>query len=114
TDCGLLTYYASTAPKNVERVLNLMKKEIYGLRKRGISQRDLNLFKTQVKGQILLGADDVENRMNSLAVNEMIFGSYRPVDEIIQDIDEISVKSVQEYLNEYVNEKSLGILLLGD
>ncbi|MGE0762044.1 MAG: M16 family metallopeptidase [Bdellovibrionales bacterium] len=114
TDSGLLTYYASTAPKNVAKVMKLMQQEIFGLRKRGINNRDLQLFKTQVKGQILLGADDVENRMNSLAVNEMIFGQYRPVDEIINDIDKITVKSVQEYLNQYVNEKELGVLLLGD
>ena len=114
TDSGLLTYYASTAPKNVAKVMKLMKQEIFGLKRKGISQRELNLFKTQIKGQILLGADDVENRMNSLAINEMIFGKYRPIDDIINEIDKITVRSVQEYLNQYVNEKEMGILLLGD
>lgn len=114
TDAGLLMFYASTAPKNVRKVLQLIKGHVFNLRERGISQRDLNLFKTQVKGQILLGADDVENRMNSLAVNEMIFGEYRPVDEVINEIDAITAKSVQEYLDRFVTNDSIGLLLIGD
>jgi predicted Zn-dependent peptidase len=114
TDTGLLMFYASTAPKNVRKVLQLIRGHVFNLRERGISKRDLNLFKTQVKGQILLGADDVENRMNSLAVNEMIFGEYRPVDEVISEIDSITVKSVQEYLNRFVTDDAIGLLLIGD
>jgi predicted Zn-dependent peptidase len=94
--------------------LQLIRGHVFNLRERGISKRDLNLFKTQVKGQILLGADDVENRMNSLAVNEMIFGEYRPVDEVISEIDSITVKSVQEYLNRFVTDDAIGLLLIGD
>lgn len=114
TDTGLLMFYASTAPKNVRKVLSLIRGEVLGLKRRGISQRDLNLFKTQVKGQILLGADDVENRMNSLAVNEMIFGAYRPVDEVIAEIDGITLRSVKEYLNRFVTLDTMGLLLIGD
>jgi predicted Zn-dependent peptidase len=114
TDTGLLMFYASTAPKNVKKVLNLIRQGVFNLRRRGISQRDLNLFKTQVKGQILLGADDVENRMNSLAVNEMIFGEYRPVDEVINEIEGITLRSIHEYLNKYISTESMGLLLIGD
>ncbi len=114
TDSGLLMFYASTAPKNVRKVLQLISQEVFNLKKRGISDRDLNLFKTQVKGQILLGADDIENRMNSLAVNEMIFGSYRPVDEVIDEIDRITAKSIKEYLNRFLSNDSVGLLLIGD
>lgn len=114
TDSGILTFYASTASKNVPKVIKLIRAEIENLRRRGISERDLKLFKTQVKGQILLGADDVENRMNSLAVNEMIFGKYKSVDDIISEIDEISVRSVQGYLNRYFARDNLGVLLVGD
>ncbi|MBX7231105.1 MAG: insulinase family protein [Bdellovibrionales bacterium] len=116
TDSGLMLLYASTAPKNVPQVLKIMRQEIYKLATKGVSQKELNLFKTQVKGQILLGADDVENRMNSLAVNEMNFGIYRAVDEAIDCIEKVTTDSIQEYLNKYFDpkEKSQGILLMGD
>lgn len=114
TDSGLITFYASTGNKNVKTVLKLIKQQIVALKRNGISAKDLNLYKTQVKGQILLGADDVENRMNSLAINEMIFGEYRAVDSVIADIEAISVKSVKSFLQKFIDEDRLGILLLGD
>lgn len=114
TDSGVITFYASTAEKNVRQTLRLMKHEIERLRRSGINDRDLNLFKTQVKGQILLGADDVENRMNSLAVNEMIFGKYRPVDQVIEDIEKVSKASVKKYLQRFLDFDQVGVLLLGD
>lgn len=114
TDSGLLTYYGSTAPKNVGQVLASMKRELERFYDKGISKKELENFKTQVKGQILLGADDVENRMNSLAVNEMIFGHYRAVDDVIADIEKVSVGSVRAYIDEYFDFKRMGLLLLGD
>lgn len=114
TDSGLIMIYAGTSPKLYKKVKDLMLKEINNLVKQGVRKKDLDLYKTQVKGQILLGADDIENRMTSLGVNEMVFGRYRPVEYIIDEIDRVSRDSIQEYLEKYFTEKNLGILMLGD
>lgn len=114
TDCGLLAIYASTARHNAGSVVKLIKRQIKDLREKGISRRDLKMYKTQVKGQILLAADDVDNRMNSLAINEMVFGEYKPVDDVVAEMDKVSVDSVQAYLDRYLNSDKVGLLILGD
>ena len=83
------------------------------LKKHGVPKEDLEFFKKQVIGNIILGADDVDNRMNSLAVNEMIFGEYRPVDQVIAEVERISVDSTQEFLNQYFDLDQLGLMLMG-
>jgi predicted Zn-dependent peptidase len=113
TDSGLLMIYAGTESKNVKKVVELTEKELKRLQKNGVSRADLDLFKTQVKGQILLGADDVENRMNSLGVNEMVFGEYRSVEKVMNDIDKISLDSIHHYIEKYIDPDQLGLLLMG-
>ncbi len=112
-DSGMLLVYAGAETKNVKRVVETTLKELERLRENGISANDLKLFKTQVKGQVLLGSDDVENRMNSLGVNELVFGQYRPIEQVIHDVDAVTRDSVQEYVESYLRPEKMGLMLLG-
>ena len=113
TDSGICMVYAATEAKHVEKVVKRIHAEVEKIREKGITPADLKLFKTQVKGSILLGADDVENRMNSLGINEMVFGRYRSVDDIIKEINGVSLESVNHYIKKHVNMDNLAVLLLG-
>ncbi len=111
-DSGMLTIYAGTERKNVQKVGDLISKEFAKIRKQGVSKADVEMFKTQVCGGILLGSDDIDNRMTSLAVNELVFGKYRSVDSVIEEIKEVTVDSVNHYLRHELDlDKSSGVLL---
>jgi predicted Zn-dependent peptidase len=56
----------------------------------------------------------MENRMNSLGVNEMVFQQYKPIDEVISDIDKVTVKSVKEYVSKYVHPDETSLMIMGD
>lgn len=112
-DSGLNVIYAGTEPKKMPLVVELVYKELRRLKREGITKAEMNLFKKQVRGQILLGADDIESRMNSIAVNDMVFGRYRAVDAVIADIDKICLDSCHEYLERFMNLDKLGILVMG-
>ncbi len=112
-DAGQMLIYAGCEPKEAPVVVELILKEIKKLRRSGISKKELEFFKTQVKGQILLGADDIDTRMNSLAANEMVFGKYRSVDDVIADIERVSPETVEAYIEMYVDPDRMGMLLMG-
>lgn len=113
TDAGLNLIYAGTEPKKAPMVVELILKEVKKLKKQGLKKADLELFKTQVTGQILLGADDIDSRMNSLGANEMVLGRYRSVDDVMRDVQAVSLDSVHEYIETYLDFDRLGILLMG-
>ena len=73
----------------------------------------MSCAKTQVIGQVLLGADYIENRMNSIAVKEMVFGRYRPVDEILVEMESVTQESLQEFVIKYFDFNKMGLLALG-
>ena len=114
TDSGLLMIYAGTSEKNLKKVTDIVYKEMKSLKEKGVSKSQLKQFKKQVEGGILLGADDIENRMNSIAVNEMVFGKYRSVDSVVAEIEEISLDSIREYLDKYFDFNKIGALVIGD
>lgn len=113
TDCGFTFIYAGADPSERKKVLNLIIKEILNLKSKGVKEKELEFYKNQVKGQIWIGSDDVENRMNSLAVNEMVFGRYRPIEEIMCEIDQVTLKRLHQFIEEYVDLDKFGLILLG-
>ena len=112
-DSGVMLIYAGTEPKKMPTLVETMLKELRRLKKHGVSKGELSLFKTQVLGQILLGADDVENRMNSLGANEMVMGRYRSVENVMQEIEAVSLDSLHEYLENYMDLERAGFLVMG-
>ena len=112
-DTGAMLIYAGTEPKKMPTLVETMLKELRKLKKNGINKVELSLFKTQVLGQILLGADDVENRMNSLGANEMVMGRYRSVENVMREIETVSLDSVHEYLESYMDLDRIGLLVMG-
>jgi predicted Zn-dependent peptidase len=111
-DTGSMMVYAGTDLKSIRKVTELVAKEFQKLKRDGISKSDVELFKTQVVGSILLGSDDIENRMSSIAVNEMVFGEYRSVDAVIQQIQKVTRESVNEFIKtEFKTDKISGVLM---
>lgn len=113
-DSGLLLTYAGTSGKNALPVLKAIKSEFDKFLDQGVKRGELSMFKTQVKGQILLGAEDMENRMNSLGINEMVFGEYRPVDQVIEEIDAVNLRSIGDYVRKYFDMNELSLMVMGD
>jgi predicted Zn-dependent peptidase len=111
-DSGSMLIYAGTDLKSVRQVSEIVSRELRKLKKAGISAADVELFKTQVIGSILLGSDDIESRMTSIAVNEMVFGEYRSVDSVVQQIQKVTRASVNEFIHEkFDTEKIAGVLM---
>lgn len=113
TDYGCINIYAACDQKNVKSVFKNVGAELRRLKKYKISHHDLQMYKTQVKGALLLGSDDIDNRMNSIAVNEMIFEKYKSIDEVIAEIDQVSTKSVKEFIDKYLDQNAVSCILLG-
>lgn len=112
-DTGLCIVYAGTDARNSKQVLDVLMNEMRKVQKNPIKKSDLQLFKTQVRGGILLGADDIENRMNSLGVNEMVFEDYRSVDHVIFELDSVGVDSMNDFMEQYFDMKNLAIFVAG-
>lgn len=109
---GVLSIYLATKPNHsmlaFSSVLTLLEK----LCKTGFTEAQFKLFKSQLLGEVLLGDDDLENRMNSLAVNELIYGEHKSTDEVVAEINQLTLADVNDYLKNYIDTEP-GVVILG-
>lgn len=112
-DTGVLYIYAGTDVEKLGEVVGLIKSEIDEIYKNGISAKDLDFYRRQLRGNILIASEDIENRMNSMTVNEMVFGRYRSVEDVIHEIEQVTVESCAEFAKKYFKSELLSSLVVG-
>ncbi len=112
-DTGALTIYAGTSPERSNDVLAVIIREIKKLKDALIPEDELLAAKEQLKGNILLSLESSDNRMSKLAKNEIYFGAYQPLDEIIAGFDRVTVFSMRELCHKLFDERYLTLVLMG-
>lgn len=113
SDIGFITIHAACDGKKLKELIETTHKELRKLKSKGLTKKEVDFFKSQIKGAILLGSEDVENRMNSIAVNELMFKKPKTIKDIQAMINRISVDSVDQYLKYHMDLELLSGVILG-
>ena len=113
-DCGYTITYAGTNPEWLDEVLEVTLKEIRKVMRDGLKPDELERSKNQIKGNMLLGLEGTESRMNRLARNEIYFAREVPLDELAQGIDSVTNDQCVELANQLFDPKRMAMALLGD
>jgi predicted Zn-dependent peptidase len=100
TDTGLFAIYFASDPKQRERCIRLIGKEIRRLKEELLTPMQLSLAKRQWKGQIGIAAENSETRALSMAKNYLHFDRYTSLDELFMRMDAITPFQLREVANE--------------
>jgi len=95
SDTGDIGVYMGTDASRVARAQKMILRELEKLADKPVSTRSLNQAKNQVKGSIMLGLESMGNRMMRIGRQELVFNRYFTLDEVIDEIDAVSVEDVQ-------------------
>ena len=66
----MITVYAGTRPKEIQRVVKVVCRELKKLRTHGIDAKDLARVKNQMKGSLMLSLESSHSRMSKFAKDE--------------------------------------------
>ncbi len=113
-DCGYFGIYAGTSPEWVDEVIEVTLAEIGKVSRDGLTRAELERAKSQLKGNMLLGMESTDSRMNRLARNEIYFHRDIPLEEIAGAIDSVTNDQVVELSQHCFNSNRMGLVLLGD
>lgn len=94
SDVGTITVYAATRPREVERVVDLVCREITRIYKNGIDRKELERAKNQMKGSLMLSLESSHSRMSKLAKDELIYGRRTSLEEMLAHIDRVTSEQV--------------------
>jgi predicted Zn-dependent peptidase len=113
SDTGLLGISAGVSPKNLERLLDATYRELRRMRAEAVSDEELKAAKEYLRGSIYLHAEDCDHRMMRLAKNEILFGHYIPLEEIIQGLLQVTAAEIQDQAQNLLQPQNWGLALLG-
>ena len=108
---GIFTLYFGTDVENLDRSMSLIHKELVGFCQRPLTTIQLHKAVRQLKGQIMIGAENVENQMLSIGKSMLVYNKVDSLSEVCRKIDQISAADLQEIANEIFDPAQLSMLI---
>ena len=112
-DSGILYLYAGTEPGNFGKVLKAFLREVRGLRKDGVTSAELARAKDHLKGNLMLSLESSSSRMNRLARQELRFGTFHSVDEMLGQISGVRPEEVEALIQRLLDVEQACLVTLG-
>ena len=113
-DAGALSVYAGMSLDRTDRVLDLTLVELRRLKNEQVAASELNRAKDQMKSNIVLGLESSSSRMSNLARQQMYFGRFFSIDEVVSEIDSVTPDGVQRLANQLFQPDLIALTLLGN
>ena len=112
-DSGVHGVYVGTAPATAGAAGEAIRAELRRVSEEGIPDDELAAGKSQLKGQITLSLESVSSRMYRAAAVELYNEPYKPLDELLGEIDRIDRDTVAAICHDFFAPEKHTVLSLG-
>ncbi|MBE3581601.1 MAG: insulinase family protein [Thermoanaerobacteraceae bacterium] len=113
SDSGLFTVYAGTSPEGALEVIRLILEQMALIKQKGVTEAELKRTKDQIRGNLLLGQENVSQCMSRLGRTELCLGRVITVEETIERLSEVTVDDVQRVARQLFSPQRLSLTTLG-
>ncbi|HNV70445.1 MAG TPA: pitrilysin family protein [Candidatus Ozemobacteraceae bacterium] len=111
-DSGIFAIYAGTSLEHLQRVLDLVHKEVEKVAKHGLNKTELAEAKQQIRGNLLIGMESTTNRMNRLVTEFLYdFPPQNPT-SAIEPYMAVTQADIIEVAREILNEKRMAMTVI--
>ncbi|MBH69567.1 MAG: peptidase M16 [Rhodospirillaceae bacterium] len=102
-DGGLIGIYAGTAEHKIQEMLPVISDELNNI---GVSDLDREIYrsKVQLKSALLMGREATSNRCEQLASQLLTHGRVKPMEEILQKLDEVDSDLIKKVIKRTLNQ----------
>ncbi len=112
-DGGHFCVYGGTSPDTYEEVLALTRKEFAKVRAEGLSEDELTKAKTQVRGALVLGLENMNARMNRYGDSLLSYGRVVPISEILQEYEAVTHEKIAVVASKVLDDSALTLTAIG-
>lgn len=107
TDTGLSSIYFGTDPKNMEKALSLVHKELAKIRDVRLTDSQLSAAKKQVIGQLGVSGDNKEGLFLGLGKSFLHYNRYDTLPEVFAKVESLTAQELQDTANEIYGSDGL-------
>jgi predicted Zn-dependent peptidase len=102
------------SPAQTATVVKKILQIINELKKKGVTFEELSMTKEQIKTELILGNESAKSIMNSNGKSMINRGRIFPMEELIDGIEKVTMKNIQDFANKYFDLKAASISLVGN
>lgn len=113
-ETGLFHIYAAMNPSQMPVVIKKTFQIINQLKKKGVSPQELSMTKEQIKTELILGNESAKSRMNSNGKSMACRGRIVPMEELVDEINKVTLADIMDFSNEYLVLDTASISLVGN
>jgi predicted Zn-dependent peptidase len=113
-DTGCLVVYAGTSAKTLRRVVECTLEEFRALKRDEIPEEELRRAKDHLKGSLMLSLESTSSRMANLARQELYFGRFFGLDEMLEGIERVTAADVARVARELFDSRRIALTVLGN
>jgi predicted Zn-dependent peptidase len=113
-DAGCLAICAATSIESARKVVTTVMDELRQIREEPVSAEELRRAKDHLKGSFMLGLESTSSRMGNLARQQLYFGRFFSLDEMLDSIEAVTAAQVQAVANELLEPRNVALTMLGN
>lgn len=113
SDTALWTIYANTEPHLVDRLLTSLNEEFSRLRREPPDETEVADAKSQLRGNIILSAEDMEVRMKRMLRRYVITGLVMEQQESLDLLNAVSQEDVASVVARMIQPRNFNLLVYG-
>jgi predicted Zn-dependent peptidase len=104
--------YAGVSKKRIREVAEVIIAEMRDF-SRTLTEVELQRAKNHLKGNLILGLESTNSRMNNLARQEIYFGRYISPEEILKSVDMVNMKQIRDLSERLISGDVFAVTALG-
>jgi len=112
-DTGAFVVYAGTSPENIEEVVEIVTEELFNVKRDGVTEKELNRTKEQLKGNLMLSLESTSNRMSRLGKSELFFGRIVTIEEVVKNIEKVQIEDIKKVALDLFKRENLVLTAIG-
>lgn len=109
-DTGYLGVFFGTEPKNTERAIQLVHRELRQLREKTLTTLQLHNLKVQLMGQLAMSEEGNQSFMLMMAKSILDTGKIDSLEELFTEINAVKAQQLQEIAQEMFDENQWSML----
>ena len=111
SDTGMWSIYFGCDPKDVNKCLRLVRRELDKVMQKPLSANALRTAKQQLKGQIAIACDNREQFALDFGKSFLHYGWEKNVDRLFDSIEKVTAEDIQKVANELFAPERLKTLI---
>lgn len=111
-DTGIFTIRAGLDPKRLNEAVQVISKEIYKIKKEGVTEEELRRAKKTIQGRMALALEDSSALASFYGKQEILEGKIKTPEDKLEEVKKVTVKDVERVAREIFDRSKLSLAII--